>query len=337
MQQKHIISCDWGTSSLRLHLVDTNALSCVANVSSGEGNAAVFNEWKAAGNTDRVQFYLRYLQPLLNELSAKAGMPVGELTLIISGMASSTVGIKELPYADLPFKLDGSGASFEWIDGKPLFDNPIMLISGVHQADDVMRGEETQLIGVASLLNLQGDDNLIFILPGTHSKHILVKDNSISQFKTFMTGEMFDIIARHSILSHAVSEPERETRNDRREIIDSGLSSAFQKGVNKALQSELLNALFSVRINQLKKYLSAEQNYFYLSGLLIGSELKHAVDNADQKLVLCSSGRLLQLYQMAIDCGGLSERTITVPADILDNAAAAGQLKILNNITSKII
>jgi 2-dehydro-3-deoxygalactonokinase len=332
MQQKHIISCDWGTTSLRLQLIETSSLICVAKVTSSQGNAAIFNEWKMAGNADRVQFYLNYLQPLLTELSAIAGLTVGELTMIISGMASSTVGMKELAYADLPFKLDGSSANVEWIDAKPLVANPILLISGVHQSDDVMRGEETQLVGISSLLNLPRDNNLMFILPGTHSKHVLVKDNSIWQFETFMTGEIFDILTKHSILSHAVSDPGR----NHYAVTDEERSS-FQKGVNKALQSELLNALFSVRINQLKKYLSAEQNYFYMSGLLIGTELKHAVDKVNQKLVLCSSGRLLQLYQMAIECAGMSERTMTVPAEILDNAAAAGQLKILNNITSKII
>jgi 2-dehydro-3-deoxygalactonokinase len=352
MQQKHIISCDWGTSSLRLQLIDTASLSCLAKVSSNEGNAAIFNQWKAAGNADRVLFYLKHLQPLLIELSATAGLSAGEPAVVISGMSSSTLGIKELPYADLPFNLDGSAVNFEWIDGRPLMDNPILLISGVHQPDDVMRGEETQLIGIVTLLNLPHDNNLMFILPGTHSKHILVKDNNISQFKTFMTGEVFDILTKHSILSLAVSNPGRRTGNERPETADSHLSSvvsheayeitdeektSFQKGVNKALRSELLSALFSVRINQLKKYLSAQQNYFYLSGLLIGSELKYLLDNANQHLVLCSSGRLLQLYQMAIECAGLSERTITVPAEVLDNAAAAGQVKILDNVTSKII
>jgi 2-dehydro-3-deoxygalactonokinase len=242
-------------------------------------------------------------------------------------MASSSVGLKELPYASVPFNLDGSSAYAEWIDAKPMIDNRVLLVSGVQQADDVMRGEETQLIGITSLFHLPGDDNMIFILPGTHSKHITVGSNAIQQFKTFMTGEVFGTLTKHTVLSHAVAIPENRQ-------ITEGDRQSFNDGVRKALTSELLNSLFSVRINQLKKYLSAEQNYYYLSGLLIGSELKYIAGNIKHKLVLCSSGQLLQLYEWAIDCAKLLEQTIIVPAEILDSAAAAGQLKILDNIKS---
>jgi 2-dehydro-3-deoxygalactonokinase len=336
MQKKHVISCDWGTSSLRLQLIDAVSQKCLAKVSSNQGNAVIFNEWKSQANPDRVEFYLKHLQPLLSELSSVAGVSLDGLYILISGMASSSVGMKELPYVDVPFNLDGSSAYAEKIEVKSIIGNPIILISGVQQADDVMRGEETQLIGIASLFKFPADDNAVFILPGTHSKHIAVTNNSISHFKTFMTGEIFDTLTKYTVLSHAVSDPIRQTVNENNEDISrlSSLASRpFNQGVSKALSTELLNSLFAVRINHLKKYLSAEQNYFYLSGLLIGSELKYMSEN-NQKLVLCSSGRLLQLYQLAIDCAGLSKRTVILPAELLDNAAAAGQLKILNNINS---
>ena len=330
MQQKHVISCDWGTSLLRLQLIDTASQKCLAKVSSGRGNAAIFDEWKIQTDSDRVKFYLKYLQHFIKELSASAGISLDDVCIVISGMASSSVGIKELPYADVPFNLDGSSAYAEWLNTTDIMDNPILLISGVQQSDDVMRGEETQLAGIASLLNFDEDDNLVCILPGTHSKHIEVKKNMIKQFRTFMTGEMFEILTSHSILSHAVSAPKRhEMLNEEKD--------AFKQGVEKALQSELLNGLFSVRINQLKKYFSPEQNYFFLSGLVIGSELKYINENDYKNLVLCSSDSLLQLYQMAIGCVGLLERTKIVSAETLDKAAAAGQMMILNNINSKTV
>src|SRR6476620_8004177 len=116
MQQKHFISCDWGTSSLRLKLIDTATQQCLAKAGSGEGNAAIFNRWKAEVGSDRIEYYLRHLQPLLNELSAAAKISTDDLPILISGMASSTVGLKELPYTSLPFQLDGSSAYSEWID-----------------------------------------------------------------------------------------------------------------------------------------------------------------------------------------------------------------------------
>lgn len=326
MQQKHVISCDWGTSSLRLRLIETTSLRCLAKVSSSQGNALIFNQWKAHSNSDRVAFYLNYLQPLLKELSDSSQLPVTDLCIIISGMASSTVGIKELPYADVPFNLDGSSAYTEWISAKSAVNNQVLLISGVQQSDDVMRGEETQLIGIASVFRVSQTDDSIYILPGTHSKHIIVGNGRITYFKTFMTGEIFEMLTKHTVLSHAVTSPEnREIPDDERR--------AFKDGVNKALKTELLNSLFSVRINQIKNYFSTRQNYYYLSGLLIGSELKYLVSNNNQ-LVLCSSGNLLKLYELAIETLCLSERTTVVPGDILDNAAAVGQLKILNNIKS---
>jgi 2-dehydro-3-deoxygalactonokinase len=327
MQQKHVISCDWGTSSLRLQLVETASQRCLAKVSSNEGNAAIFNRWKTQVGTDRIAFYLRHLQPLLKELSASAGITLNDICIIVSGMATSSVGMKELPYTDVPFRLDGSSAYTEWINAKDVIDNPLLLISGVQQADDVMRGEETQVVGIASLFDLPEQQDLLFILPGTHSKHILVSNNNITSFRTFMTGEIFEMLRKHSILSHAVGDPAGQ------EISEEDKES-FTNGVSKALNNELLNALFSVRINQLKRYLSPEQNYFYLSGLLIGSELKYIAENIKYKLVLCSTGNLLQLYRTAIKFAGLSGHTIVVPAEILDNAAMAGQLKILNSIKS---
>ncbi|MBL7699108.1 MAG: 2-dehydro-3-deoxygalactonokinase [Chitinophagaceae bacterium] len=315
--QQHVLSCDWGTSSFRLRLIDTSTRSCLAKVESDRGNASLFNEWKAQ-KVDRVPFYLQYVKQAIGELKVNSGLPVNNLPVLISGMASSSVGMKELPYADLPFSLDGSSAYAEWVDGAPVLENKILLISGAHQRDDVMRGEETQLVGLASLLDLNAGDNTLFILPGTHSKHIAISGNSISRFNTFMTGELFDIIARHSILSHAVHDAKQD------EISEEERKS-FYDGVKRSLGAELTGTLFSVRINQLKKYLSPEQNYFYLSGLLIGSEVKYLTN---QKLILCSSSRLQRLYEWALDCVDLLNQTHVVSSEMLDNAATVGQLKI---------
>lgn len=321
MDPRHILSCDWGTSNFRLRLIDTAARLCVAKIESDKGNALIFNEWKSQQVSDRVQFYLEYLKQAIDNLNVQDDLPV-----LISGMASSTVGMKELPYADLPFELNGTTAYAEWIAGAPVLNNPILLISGAHQPDDVMRGEETQLVGLSSLVDLPAQGESLFILPGTHSKHITVTNNRIIRFNTFMTGEMFDIISKYSILSHAVAAA--PTGN---EVSDND-KKCFYEGVKKSLASGLLSNLFSVRINQLKKYLSTEENYFYLSGVLIGSEIKHITN---QNLILCSSGSLLRLYQWALDCAGLMKQTVVVAPDVLDYAAAAGQLRIYLNLLSK--
>lgn len=322
-----ILSCDWGTSSFRLRLVDTPSGKSNAEVIAEKGNALLFNRWKENTSTDRLQFYLRHLKESICEIAVKTEVDVNKLPVVISGMASSSIGMKELPYASLPFALDGSSAYSEWINGESILDNPILLISGVHQEDDVMRGEETQLAGLASLIDLPEQSETLYLLPGTHSKHISVTNNEITHFKTFMTGEIFDIISKHSILAHAVSAPGASSTNNRQ-------SDAFKKGVLKSFESPLLNSLFSVRINQLKEYLSKVENYFYLSGLLIGSEINY-LRNSNRQLILCSSVSLQGLYRSALEYAGLKDQTIIVAADTLDNAAAAGQLKVFRQLALK--
>ena len=327
---EQVLSCDWGTSSFRLRLVDIESGEFLAEIISDKGNATLYNQWKAQTTTSRLHFYLAYLKEAIDSLAASSGFTLDAHCILISGMASSSIGMKELPYADLPFALNGHSAYSEWINTEPVLSNPVLLISGVQLPGDVMRGEETQLAGISTLLNLPGENETLYLLPGTHSKHIIVSHNQIIHFNTFMTGEIFDLLIRHSILSQAVIVPGNL-------VITEKDTASFRAGVMKSFESELLNSLFSVRINQLKKYLSEQQNYFYLSGLLIGSEIKNIHKEKKQKLVLCSSGNLQRLYLTALQCAGLSDRTIVVTSQILDNSAAVGQLKIFKHMTSKII
>jgi 2-dehydro-3-deoxygalactonokinase len=203
--------------------------------------------------------------------------------------------------------------------------NRILLISGVRTDQDVMRGEETQLLGLADRFGNGGTGEFTYIFPGTHSKHIVVKDKKIVHFETYMTGELFSLMASHSILGHSVSFP----GDSAAQIAD---PAAFGAGVKKAFGSHLLNGLFSVRVNQIRNYLSKEDNYYYLSGLLIGTELKYIRDGNQGRFVLCGGNKIHGLYQLAIFYAGLSDSTTFVPANITENAAAEGQLKILRQI-----
>ena len=124
---EHILSCDWGTSSFRLRLVDSNTRRCIGEVTSENGNSILFNKWKSQPGTDRVRFYLNYLKEAVDVLAAKAGTSLSDLPILISGMASSTIGMKELPYADLPFTVDGHTANAEWIRMAEIISNPVLL------------------------------------------------------------------------------------------------------------------------------------------------------------------------------------------------------------------
>jgi 2-dehydro-3-deoxygalactonokinase len=128
----------------------------------------------------------------------------------------------ELPYGSLPFATDGRGVLTHLEPANADLPHDVLLISGIRSADDVMRGEETQLIGC-----IQGNANAAtegtFIFPGTHSKHIQVKNGEVSGFQTFMTGELFDLLRRHSILKDAVAAPEASSQ--------AALNNSFSEGV----------------------------------------------------------------------------------------------------------
>jgi len=121
-------------------------------------------------------------------------------------MASSSVGWRELPYAKTPFPLDGSGVrSDELTWSKPEWLGPVHLISGVATACDMMRGEETEIIGLMSEASLASQRNRsLLILPGTHSKHVWIEDQSVVEFRTFMTGELFEVLGQQSLLKASV-------------------------------------------------------------------------------------------------------------------------------------
>src|SRR5262245_12577368 len=100
-------------------------------------------------------------------------------------MASSSIGMIEVPYKETQFKADGSDLKVKKIDRSKDFEHDTFIISGARTNNDVMRGEETQLAGCKDT----GDKKSLYIFPGTHSKHILVKKGIAVSFKTFMTGE----------------------------------------------------------------------------------------------------------------------------------------------------
>ena len=281
--KKYIISCDWGTTAFRLRLIETIDYKVISECISLEGVARTYEAWKARGTPahEKQGFFIDKLKQQMAVLSNQSNMPLEGLNIVISGMASSSIGMVELPYATLPFNLDGSQANIQLIEADAFFLHKIMLISGVRSDDDVMRGEETQLIGLIDLLNLSPNQPYIFILPGTHSKHLYLENNRLVNFHTYMTGEIFNILSNHSILKDSI---EIETSDN----LSNPELAAFKKGVLEANSTGILNSLFKVRTNQLFQKLNKKENGFYLSGLLIGSELKQLLTESNCQLVLCS-------------------------------------------------
>jgi 2-dehydro-3-deoxygalactonokinase len=320
-----ILSCDWGTSSFRLRLVDVRGQSVLGEVLDPDGNAALHDRWLARQGQEpdsRLDFYYRHLQTQIDRLARQVPVPLAGVPVVLSGMASSSVGMLELPYAPLPFAGDGSQAVVKRVPAGPGRAHEVVMISGVASERDVMRGEETQLVGLLEKLpTVAANGEAVFIFPGTHSKHMHVRGGSLVNFQTFMTGELFQVLTQHSILKDSVEVPVRQGT-------DSAEMVGFRAGIGQSGEAGLLPSLFTVRTNRLLGNWPKNQNFFYLSGLLIGTELRSLLQQSDLPIILGSGSNVFDLYRQGLEELGLLPRTMLVPAELMDHAAIAGQVKI---------
>ena len=310
MNESSFLSVDWGTTNLRIRWVQLPDFTVLTSRFSDLGVKNVFERFQNSGLDDRVSFFL---QCLLSEIQAMEVTLPDACQVIISGMASSSIGMRELPYASLPFFTNGHALSVEKWQPKG-FPYEISLISGVKSQEDVMRGEETQLVGLYHLLHPVG--NSLFILPGTHSKHIFLENDKVVSFNTYMTGEIFDILSAHSILNSSIEKGD----------FDALALAAFQKGVLTSVEkSSVLNALFMVRTNALFEKFSKNENYYFLSGLLIGAECNYLTDKKLDQIYICSSGMLFSLYIEAAKTLGISINSELLTDEMVDLALLKGQ------------
>lgn len=310
-------SCDWGTSSFRLRLVRRADGAVEDERRSDEGVARLARDRAPA---KRAKAFAGVLAAHVRELSRRHGLQPDQVPVVVSGMASSSVGWRELPYARAPFPVDGSGAVTAPVpfstDGAQA-----TLVSGVRADTEVMRGEETQLIGLFSLPAWKGfaADSLV-ILPGTHSKHVVVRDGAVTGFRTFMTGELFEVLATQSMLRHSV---EYSPGGDAR-VAD----VAFEAGVATAKDCPLSQALFQVRTNTLLGRFAPRENIWFFSGLLMGAEaFDLARRGGGSPVILCSP--LAGLYERAFGLAGLGPRLKVVAPDEVQKLSVYGHAVIL--------
>jgi 2-dehydro-3-deoxygalactonokinase len=279
---------DWGTSSFRGWLMSADGAT-VAESRGSEGMLHCTRDGAGPGG------FAPALRDHLARLGAPAGAPV-----LICGMAGARQGWTEAPYLRTPTRLDALHEGAIRIDAPGDF----RILPGIAQAradrPDVMRGEETQLLGVT-----EPDFTGLVCIPGTHSKWVSIDAGCIVDFSTYMTGELFSVIAQHSILAHAV-----ETE-DSRPLAD---SPPFREGLATALAapSSLTTSLFRLRAAQLLGFEQRADGAARLSGLLIGTELADAAHRHGplRSVRLIAAGALGRLYETALAGQGLDVTTV---------------------------
>ncbi|MCE9518120.1 MAG: 2-dehydro-3-deoxygalactonokinase [Verrucomicrobia bacterium] len=274
-----IIGLDWGTSTLRAYLL-------------ADGGAIV----ESAARPWGIQHvpdgnFAKMLSDTIGGWQIRhAGLPI-----IASGMIGSRGGWREVPYASCPVDPATLAAGLLTVES---INGCVHLVPGVIQRGtipNVMRGEETQILG-ALAREPQLADHSLAVLPGTHSKWVLVRNGLIESFSTHMTGELFAILREHSILGR----PARETSLQKSdEVFLRGLSAA-----RDAKDEGISARLFSTRSLFLTGELPAEHTLEYLSGLLIGEEIRSALATQDTAslppIVLIGDGALCSRYQMCL-------------------------------------
>ncbi|WP_299602857.1 2-dehydro-3-deoxygalactonokinase [uncultured Aquimarina sp.] len=307
---EQFVSCDWGTSNFRIRLVDSKDLRIIQEHKTNVGVSKLYQQSLNQKEVSREDFFKNYL---LRQLDILTDLPKDDILIIASGMITSAIGMKALPYASVPQPFNGANINCSLFS----LDHKIqtLLISGIRTESDIMRGEETQAIGIIDHISDASEG--VIILPGTHSKHIRFSGDNIIDFSTFMSGELFEILSTTGLLSLSVKNT----------VWDPKFSGIFLEGVQKGINDEFMTALFSIRGNDILKSTSKEMNFYFLSGLVIGSELSYLKKN-DQKIFLGASGILRELYLLALVSNLPSDRFTCFRPEIIDNALLIGQKKI---------
>ena len=287
MTEPAYVAVDWGTSSFRLWLVD-RAGQALTERRSDEGMLAAAKAGFAA-----------VLQSHLAAVEAPDHLPV-----LVCGMAGAKTGWVEAGYVDTPAPLAAILKQAVRVPGEA---RDIRILPGIAQRDagapDVMRGEETQLLGA---LGFEGAGEALVCMPGTHSKWVRVRGGIVEGFSTFMTGELFSVVSRETILSFAVAGAD-ETED----------VASFKAAVKAAYAAPAFaaNLLFTARSRQLLFGGTPTAARETLSGTLIGAELAAGLSGTVPRagITLIASGRLAALYRHAFEA--LSVNAHPVDAD----------------------
>lgn len=337
---QHFFNCDWGTSRLRLRLIDIRSGGIVSARSSDQGAAKL-----AANSTPETRgaLFASSLQQHIDEIASAVDAKLDDAPVLISGMASSSMGWCELPYAPLPFSLDGRDLHWRRLDSpeegssKEHAKRPIYLCSGIRSDHDVMRGEEVELLGLGILMpDLLQQSQALVILPGTHSKHVNIASGRIVDFQTHMTGELYSLLGSHSSLRHPLQTRDSAASGGSLSADD---QVAFREGVELSRQAGLTAALFQVRVRQLLRGSDPSATAAVLSGILIGSELGAIAQQqammkqtGNAPVVLCAAEPLSGMYQTAFETLGLSPQVEIVPPADVERLSALGQLAALRHL-----
>jgi 2-dehydro-3-deoxygalactonokinase len=298
------IAGDWGTSNLRLALCDADGVTL--EMRRGPGAA------EARGRFPEV------FDSLTDDWrSAHAGMPA-----VLCGMAGSTLGWREVPYLPCP------GDLYELPDACTEVRSGVHIVPGLRctnplGAPDVMRGEETQLLGAQHPTGaVREEARGLVCMPGTHTKWVSLHDGDVQEFMTVPTGELFALLCDHSVLVRERPSPVVHRAQD------------FERGLAEAARHPeipVLHKLFQARSLRLDGQLSPEGAVSWMSGLLIGADVAGAMKlferrDPGERVFVVGAPALVEAYMTALAKLGVAATAVDG-----EHAAFAGLAFVYRN------
>lgn len=269
------IAIDWGSTNLRAWLYQSE--QCLESRKSEAGITRLNG---------------RTFDAVLADITEGWGQDY--TPIVMAGMVGSNAGWINAPYLPCPVPLNAIGAQLTRVK-----DN-VWIVPGlsINNADNhnVMRGEETQLIGA-----IIHRPSALYVMPGTHCKWVHVDDDIVTNFRTVMTGELHHVLLKHTLVGTGLPE-------------QSDSPKAFKAGLERGLQSpDILPRLFEVRASHVLGAQPREQVSEFLSGLLIGCEVASLGDSipAQQVVTLVASSSLTARYQRAFELFGRQSQVIS--------------------------
>ncbi|QHC97049.1 2-dehydro-3-deoxygalactonokinase [Pseudomonas sp. R84] len=305
-----LIALDWGTTSLRAYKLAADGVVLEQRALSSGIMQLPKTPRNINGRECADGFELAFDEACGDWLEAQPDLPV-----IACGMVGSAQGWREAAYCETPANVANLGKSLQTVIS--LRGTVVHIVPGVIQRSrlpNVMRGEETQVLGVLQNLPVEAGADLLIGLPGSHSKWVDVVDGCITHFDTFMTGEVFAVLSEHSILGRTLKQGA---------TFD---ALAFDRGVQVAQSADgelgVLSTLFSARTLGLTGELSPTAQADYLSGLMIGHELAALAsaqrlrrDNPNlPSIILIGNAQLCARYRRALDACGFANVTLAEQA-----------------------
>jgi 2-dehydro-3-deoxygalactonokinase len=288
------VGIDWGSTRRRVMALDA-AGTLLREFADDAGLLHVAGRWSSA----------------LEDALSRAAPLALRSRVVLSGMVGSAQGWHTAPYLDAPLPLDALGQKLFAVPDAPA-GLACHIVPGVRWRHDgghvdVMRGEETQLLGAVA----NGLRDAVVVLPGTHSKWVRLRDGRIEGFATYMTGELFALLSQHGTLAPVLRGDGPSARSP------SDAEASGEAFVLRASQGRALsNALFGCRAAVVSGQLAQSSAPEYLSGVLIGSEWHDALDRFARdglSLRVLGAPALAERYRRAarhagMDLGVLDER-----------------------------